>query len=263
MKHPAPTRSVSTYPPTPVTIPLTYALPPLLNTANINVDATTQPGSSSLPRVILDGTQAGTDTNGLIVNGGNTTIRGLGIQNFEGDGIALSNEQGSDVISGNTLSHNSGAGVDVYSSGDLITGNTIVNSGLSGVLLNSGTDHNTVIGNTVLASQQSGIDDEGGQDDVIAGNTLGKPGKGNVEDGITLNGATDTLVGGILPGTGNLVQANGLVGVRVNGPSGGDVIEGNTIGIGTGVETGQGAATDAGSAGVDGSGKPLRRRLPE
>ncbi len=238
----------------PVTIPIAAPLPALTNPATINLDATTQPGSTPLPRVTLDGSKAGTGAIGLNVEGGNTTIRGLGIQNFNGAGIELAG-YGADSITGNTITNSGGAGVDVKTSGSVLTGNMIVGSGLSGVVLNSGTAKSVVNNNTIVGSKQSGILDNGGQGDLIAGNTLGKPGLGNLADGVTLNGAVNAQVGGILPGMGNLIQSNGFVGVRVNGPNGsGDVIEGNRIGVGSGVVTGRGVAGSAGTAGPSGQG---------
>ena len=86
----------------PVTIPIVAPLPALTNPATIDLDATTQPGSAPLPRVVIDGSKAGAGASGLTVLGGNTTIRGLGIGAFSGPGIVLDGA-GHDTVDGNFL----------------------------------------------------------------------------------------------------------------------------------------------------------------
>ena len=78
------------------TITPTIALPAILSPAII--DATTQPGYAGAPLIELNGVaiEAG-GTNGLIVTGGNTTIRGLAINRFTGHGIFISTGGGNVV----------------------------------------------------------------------------------------------------------------------------------------------------------------------
>src|SRR5882724_4646074 len=64
----------------PFTINLLSPLPVISNAAAI--DGTTQPGYSGTPVVVLDGSGAGTNANGLYLAGGNSTVRGLGIERF-------------------------------------------------------------------------------------------------------------------------------------------------------------------------------------
>src|SRR4030095_5145249 len=70
----------------PHTIALQSALPTLADTAGVVIDGYTQPGSSpntqialttAIIMIDLDGT-ATTDANGLLINGGGTTGRGVG-----------------------------------------------------------------------------------------------------------------------------------------------------------------------------------------
>ena len=51
------------------------------------LDATTQPGYAGTPRVELDGSSAGDDVDGLTLFEAATTVRGLAINSFDGNGI--------------------------------------------------------------------------------------------------------------------------------------------------------------------------------
>ncbi len=54
------------------------------------LDATTQWSYVGTPVVEIDGESAGSGVDGLTVTSGNSTIRGLAITDFTGDGIKLS-----------------------------------------------------------------------------------------------------------------------------------------------------------------------------
>src|SRR5205823_107353 len=85
------------------------ALPTLTDTAIL--DGYTQPGASpntlaigdnAVLKIVLDGSQAGA-VDGLVIAGGNSTVRGLAIDNFAyGSGIVL-NGSGNDVVVGNFI----------------------------------------------------------------------------------------------------------------------------------------------------------------
>ncbi len=62
---------------------------------------------------------------GLDIDAGGTTVRGLGITDFAGNGITVSGAEGNVIGPGNTISGNSGDGVDVSGDGTQITGNSI------------------------------------------------------------------------------------------------------------------------------------------
>jgi hypothetical protein len=112
------------------------------------IDGTTQPGYSGTPIIVLDGTQAGSAANGLTITAGQSTVRGLAIDRFGGDGIAL-DIGGGNVIEGNYIGTdasgtnaraNGGWGVDVLSGpGDTIggtapgTGNLIAGNNKGGI----------------------------------------------------------------------------------------------------------------------------------
>lgn len=69
------------------TITLTSALPAIHG--NIVIDGTTDAAFAGTPVVELNGAGAGAFSHGLYVDGGNTTIRGLVVNRFTGDGIQL------------------------------------------------------------------------------------------------------------------------------------------------------------------------------
>ena len=63
------------------------ALPTI--TDPVTIDATTQPGFAGTPVIELAGTAAGANASGLVITAGNSTIRGLIINRFSGDGITV------------------------------------------------------------------------------------------------------------------------------------------------------------------------------
>ena len=87
------------------TIAPTSALPTITDSAVI--DATTQPGYAGSPLIELSGSSAGAGVNGLTVTAGNSTIEGLVIDSFSGDGIDLTGAAAqNDTISGNYIGTN-------------------------------------------------------------------------------------------------------------------------------------------------------------
>src|SRR5262249_54714530 len=64
----------------PFTITPLSALPVV--TDPVIIDATTQPGFSGKPFVEINGSSAGVNVDGLTVNAGNSTVRGLAINRF-------------------------------------------------------------------------------------------------------------------------------------------------------------------------------------
>lgn len=68
---------------------------PALTDAGTVIDATTQNGDVTRPRIVLDGsrTQWNVPINGVFIQGNNSQIYGLEIRNFPGDGIEIFNAQ--------------------------------------------------------------------------------------------------------------------------------------------------------------------------
>jgi hypothetical protein len=101
------------------TINLTAPLPTISDP--VTIDGTTQPGFTGPPLIELNGSLVGLGAPGLNVMSGNSTIRSLAINRFEGSGIALQTN-GNNKIEGNIigldptgtiLRGNSGGGITV------------------------------------------------------------------------------------------------------------------------------------------------------
>src|SRR4029434_11082707 len=97
------------------------------------IDGTTQTNFTGQPIIELNGINAGTDANGLLILGGNSLVRGLVINRFKRSGIAIEGN-GTNVIEGNYLgtdingasfAGNASAGVYIFESpGNRIGGTT-------------------------------------------------------------------------------------------------------------------------------------------
>ena len=69
-------------------------------TDSVILNGTTQPGWAGAPLIELYGGNAGLNADGLRITGGNSTVKGLAINRFGGDGIELS------IAGGNTIVQN-------------------------------------------------------------------------------------------------------------------------------------------------------------
>jgi hypothetical protein len=216
------------------TISPATALPAVSDPAII--DGYTQPGASAntstgagnaVLQIELDGTGAPATADGLNITAGGTTVRGLVINRFGRNGIALSTN-GGDIIAGNFI------GTD--STGTLNRGNSA-----SGVLIT--TTDNTIGGDTVDArnvisgNSQNGITLDGNSGvtsgNVIQGNIIGLDASGssalgNLIDGISTDLASDTQIGGTTAWDRNIISGNGNgIGTSRGGAR---AIQGNYIG---------------------------------
>ncbi len=131
------------------TISPNSALPALTDAAII--DGYTQPGASpntlasgnnAVLKVGLDGANAGS-ASGLLLAGGSSTVRGLAIGNFSGNGVHLASSD--NVIEGNFI------GTDV-------TGTMDRGNGGDGVAIVGDSTGNSILGNSIFASGGLGID---------------------------------------------------------------------------------------------------------
>jgi hypothetical protein len=153
----------------PLTIQPQSALDPII--APVVIDGYTQPGASpntltvgdnAVLKIVLDGSKAGV-VDGLDIGGGNSTVRGLVIDNFPASGIEL-NGGGNDCVAGNFI------GTDV-------TGLAGAENG-EGIFVDSSTGGNT-IGGTSLADRNI-ID---GHDGVYFFNISSASASGNLVQG--------------------------------------------------------------------------------
>lgn len=181
------------------------ALPAI--TAPVTLDGWTQGGSrySGAPLVRLDGGLAGAGANGLTITGGSSTVEGLAITDWAGDGVDL-NGAGANIVKGDRIGTD---GIAALPNG-------------SGVAVEGGSHGNVIGGPTVFAR------------DVISGNT---------SYGVLVNGGSRNVIEGDFIGPaatgrsplGNStgVQLQGGFANRIGGTSGGDrdVISGNYDGV--------------------------------
>ncbi|MBZ0299469.1 MAG: S8 family serine peptidase, partial [Anaerolineae bacterium] len=207
-------------------------------TDSVIIDGTTQPGYSGSPLIEIDGSNVADSTPelnlGLNIPVGNSTVRGLVINRFLYGGIGL-------TFSGNNILEANYVGTE--------PDGTTAAPNLYGVIICS-SDDNHVGG--PLASQRnliSGNLDDGinlcqlpgglfpvADNNVIQGNYIGVDVTGsarlaNGDDGIKIEDAITTLIGGLATGAGNVISGNTNGGVTIIGPvSNGNWIQGNIIG---------------------------------
>jgi photosystem II stability/assembly factor-like uncharacterized protein len=189
----------------------------------VTIDGTSQPGYNGTPIIELNGSQAGTNTDGLILLAGNSTVQGLVINRFSLDGLAVQNNGGS-VIQGNYI------GTDV-------TGTHALGNGRQGMLVNCANntiDNNLISGNGLDGLQIAGTGVTG---NVVQGNFIGTDASGtlplgNGRQGMLINSqASANTIGGSLPGAGNVISANHSDGLQLaDAGTTGNVVQGNFIG---------------------------------
>lgn len=234
------------------TIAPASALPSI--TDAVVIDATSQPGFGGSPIIAIDGSSAGAGINGLALAVGSdgSTIRGLVINRFGGDGMRVSSNN--NLIAGNFVGTDSSGTIDLGNSDDGIqvdgTGNLIGGSSAADRNVLSGNGYgiclfggsNTVRGNYIGVSA-AGTADLGNAVNGIytsgAGNTIGGAGagegnviSGNDNDGIFLGADSATIQGNFIgtDAAGSAAIANIGEGIKVEGAN--NVIGGTTSGAG-------------------------------
>jgi CSLREA domain-containing protein len=210
------------------TISPVSALPTI--TDPVMIDATTQPGFAGSPLIELDGSIAGA-VNGLTLTAGGSTIRGFVINRFSGQGIQITgiNATGN-LVEGNFI------GTDITGTQDL--GNTGIGidiAGGAGGNIIGGT--NTAARNIISGNDSFGVFilDPSATSNLVQGNFIGTDvtgtqSLGNSSVGVGLEFTSGQIIGGILPGEGNLISGNGGNGIFLNDTANGNFVEGNLIG---------------------------------
>ncbi len=203
---------------------------PDVTASNVIINARTQPGYQGKPIVNIDGTDAGTLANGLAFDGRNDAVYGMVINGFSNAGVVLQGS-GFDIVEGNYI------GTDV--SGTVAVGNFqgVVILGSSGNVIGSSAPGagNVISGNfsagiqifnnaTVFDSVDqptSGLGFTSAIDNAIQNNLIGTTADGTTalgnQQGIFINDASENLIGGNTPGTGNLIAGNVSIAVQILG----------------------------------------------
>lgn len=199
-------------------------------TAPITIDGWTQPGFAGVPLIEIRGSILSGD--GLRISAGQSTLRGLVINGFGGDGVVLT-----------ALGHNAVEGCYIGTSAD---GMQAVRNLGPGIRIDS--YQNRIGGLTIpqrnVISGNGGLGIEGGIliygetaiGNVVQGNFIGLDAAGvnpigNLGRGVAIHFASYNLVGGSEPGAGNLIAGNRASGVRIMSNSTGNIVWKNWIGI--------------------------------
>ena len=201
-------------------------------TAPVIIDATIQTSligntNAGGPEIELTGTDLSGGENGLTLSADNSTIQGLVINNFPGNGIQINGN--TNLIKGNWI------GIDVQ-------GTNPAGNGVDGITISG--NNNTIGGttatdrNVISDNPDEGVDVDGGMTgNIIIGNFIGTNAAGDVaipngsagwSGGVLIDGDANR-VGGATPGEGNLISGNNMYGIMLNGDS--NEVYNNRIGI--------------------------------
>jgi hypothetical protein len=181
------------------------------------LDATTQPGYSGTPLIELNG--GNILASGLHIAGGSSTVRGLVIDSFNGDGILI-DTNGGDVIQANYIGTNTAGAAAAPNSGNGIQIIAVANNTVGGAAPSM---RNIISGN---GGEGVRIDGTLATGNVVRGNYIGTDVTGSNAVGNTASGVYVRKA----PGNsviGNVVSGNmGLAGITICGSNsceGGDV----------------------------------------
>ncbi len=190
----------------PYTIQPTSLHPLPVITHPVVIDGYTQPGASpntnpphlgsnAVLMIELDGTNAGTTANGLEISAGNSTVRGLVINRFEGHGIKLTTNGGNRIegnyigtnVTGDVGHGNGGVGVNVFGSPNNTIGGTVASA------------RNVISGNSSSAGVQIALAASFGnavQGNFIGTNAAGTDARPNGVGLLIVGSASSNVVGG-------------------------------------------------------------------
>ncbi len=188
--------------------PLT-ALPAI--TGPVEIDGTTQPGYTGTPLIQIDGGALGAAANGLVVTGGDSTIKGLAVTRFGGAGIRLDSNK--NLLLGNWI------GVDPVAGAAAGNGQGVRVTGAKNTIGGGASfaETNVISGNLGAGVRVSGA---GAAENNVFGNFIGVAfgGLAAIPNlyGVYLDGASDNAVGDPFAG-GNVISGNSGAGVLIDG----------------------------------------------
>ncbi|HXF49655.1 MAG TPA: NosD domain-containing protein [Verrucomicrobiae bacterium] len=192
------------------------------------IDGTTQPGFSGTPIIELNGANAGISANGLHITAGNSTVKGLVINRFNGGSLSSS---------GILIENNGGNRIEGNFIGTDVNGTTAL-SNRNGVIID-GSDGNMVGGtaagarNVISGNRFYGIFLDSSSSNDIAGNFIGTDVSGTValgnDLGVRLLNSSSNRIGGLAAGARNIISGNTNTGVYLSLGGDNDIL-GNFIG---------------------------------
>ncbi len=220
------------------TISPNSALPTI--TGPVIIDGYTQPGASAntlvdgdnaVLQIEIDGSNAGSGVHGLsIIGGGGSTLRGLVVNRFTGNGIRLAGSN-SNVVEGNFIGTDASGTVDLGNDAGV----------LPWLLRNEQPNrrHIACARNVISGNSQEGVvGSDFGRFNQIQGNFIGTDitgtlPLGNGRAGVSVGGGfvdgSGTVIGGTTSGSRNIISGNKYHGIAL-GRVGGITIQGNYIG---------------------------------
>ena len=206
------------------TIAPTSALPQI--TQPMTIDATSQPGYAGSPLIQINGTGAGTGSDGFDVMASDVTIKGLAINRFKGAGIKLLGGAKLASTFSNTIENNY---IGTDPTGQIAEGN-----GGDGVLVTYNNNTNLIVNNVISGNTGNGIYLNGLNGapapsvnpnpattgniifgNMIGTNSTGTAGLGNGLFGVNIFDAPQTQIGGPSAAFRNVVSANTSGGIQL------------------------------------------------
>ncbi|MBK7631170.1 MAG: right-handed parallel beta-helix repeat-containing protein [Ignavibacteriales bacterium] len=175
---------------------------------SVILDGTFQRGYNGLALIEVQGSYGG-----LIISCGESTVKGLVLNNSSGFGLTLSNS-GQNNISANQIS-----GILISSQGNNINNNKITGSAGDGISITNGGINNQIgilSSNNIIGNTGSGISVVGANGNAISNNVIKNNGSG-----ILLSNSTGSV-------SLNTVSENTGIGIIINGANG-NTLTGNTI----------------------------------
>ncbi|UCD51685.1 MAG: right-handed parallel beta-helix repeat-containing protein, partial [Phycisphaerales bacterium] len=200
-------------------------------------------GNNAVLKIVLDGSNTKKGTDGLTIEGGNSEVRGLVIQNFRSAGTCGKAVNGFGIVLG--------VGDSGFGGGNVVEGNFIGTSvdGLTSAPNTSGigvaSPNNKIKGNVISGNKYNGIQIGGKRygivvpnvsENFVQSNYIGTTKDGDTKlgngNGIRIaRGADSTTIGGTAPGERNVLSHNMYQGILIDADAGGShVIEGNFVG---------------------------------
>lgn len=229
----------------PQAIHLLSALPSI--TDPVIIDATTQPGYNGIPIIQLNNGYLSGD--GLTLLTGNSTIRGLVINRFIGNGIRISGTGASgNVIEGNYIGTNPlGTGELHNTANGILIENGAANNriGTNGDGINDAAERNLISGNQRSGIELTGL---GTTTNLISGNYIGTNAAGstaipngvvgseNLSGILRRNGASNNVIGVSPTGSHsaaerNVISGNAFYGIFIaEAATNNNIVAGNYIG---------------------------------
>ena len=175
------------------------------------IDGTTEPDYAGTPVVELDGSLAGAGAHGLLGSAGGSAVRGLAINRFAGDAVKI-NLAGGNLIEDNALGTDPAGTLDLGNSGN-------------GVTISGGSHANVVRDNLISGNNGSGVVVVSVNDTLVQGNLIGTSLAGsaalaNSGIGVFVSGGSNTKIGGIGSGAGNVISGNSATGISTSNTTG-------------------------------------------